>query len=126
MMTEVPKFKGWAIVELMGHVRMAGLVEETTLAGAGMLQVEVPEVTDSRGNTHAGFTQFVSPSSLYRMTPTTEEIARGIALRDRYAPVNPWELPERTALPAGTSDDDDFSDVVSAEEREKFDGLGVE
>lgn len=34
------KFEQWAIVELMGHVRMAGFVREVQIAGAGMLSVE--------------------------------------------------------------------------------------
>lgn len=92
-------FKGWAIVELMGHVRMAGLVEETTLAGAGVLKVDVPEATDDAGRCHPQFTQYVSPSSLYRLTPTTEEIARSVARHSRPAAVHQWELP-RPALPA--------------------------
>lgn len=93
------KFEQWAIVELMGHVRMAGFVREVQIAGAGMLSVEVPEAVDDGGSTHAAYTQIVNPTSLYRITPTTEEIARSVARHSRPAAINQWELP-KPALPA--------------------------
>lgn len=37
-----PAFESWAILELMGHRRLAGYVREITLAGAGMLRIDVP------------------------------------------------------------------------------------
>lgn len=103
-MSEIPKFKGWAIVELMGHVRMAGHVEEATIAGQGVLKVDVPEAEGDCGK-HPAFTQFVSGASLYRLTPTTEEIARSVAKHSRPSAVHSWEQP-RPALPASKSDDD--------------------
>lgn len=108
------KFEQWAIVELMGHVRMAGFVREVQIAGAGMLSVEVPEATDDGGSTHAAYTQIVNPTSLYRITPTTEEIARSVARHSRPAAINQWELP-KPALPAPPEvSQEDVSDEIRA------------
>ena len=93
------KFEQWAIVELMGHVRMAGFVREVTIAGAGLLSIEVPEAVDDGGTTHAAYTQIVNPTSLYRITPTTEDLARSVARHSRPAAIHAWELP-KPALPA--------------------------
>ena len=42
-MTEERKaFEGWAILELMGHRRLGGLVTEQEIAGAAFLRIDVP------------------------------------------------------------------------------------
>lgn len=44
-MSDTPNgFDQWAIVDVMGHQRYAGRVTEETLAGAGFIRVDVPEV----------------------------------------------------------------------------------
>jgi hypothetical protein len=114
-------FAGWAIVELMGHRRLAGYVQEVELAGAGMLRLDVPErppgvctcrSTDPDSLSHEDHgpfcflfapegsppadvhaTQFYSPAALYCLTPTTEETARRVAQLGRPKPVQQWELP---------------------------------
>ena len=96
----------WAIVELMGHVRMAGLVTEIEMFGSKMARIDIPK--------DDGFvTQFFSGGSVYRLTPTTEEIARAVAPRNQPAPVHLWELP-KPALPSpsamSTDDEDDDDD----------------
>lgn len=91
---------GWAILELMGHRRLAGYVREQELAGTGFIRIDVP---GREGEPVA--TQFYSPSSVYCLTPTTEAMARAIAIRDQPAPVQRWEL----ALPAPRPEDDDAS-----------------
>lgn len=104
-------YAGWAIVELFGHVRLAGIVSEAEQYGAKMLRVEVPEVDGA-----PGFTTFKGGSALYAVTPTTEEIARHIVRQQRPAPVSPYELPQRKALPASDADvvddSEDDSDTV--------------
>lgn len=81
-------YEGWAIVELMGHRRLAGRVSEVSQYGAAMLRLDVP---DENGAPMA--TQFYGGASLYCVTPTTEEIARAVAASSRPAPVQRWELP---------------------------------
>jgi hypothetical protein len=94
-------FKQWAIIELMGHVKIAGHVTEVEMFGSKLGRVDIPN-----GETFT--TQYFNGSSLYRLTPTTEEIARGVAKNNQPAPVYRWELPEVKQLPAG--DDSLFSD----------------
>lgn len=79
------QFKAWAIVELMGHRRLAGLAQEVQIAGAGMIRLDVPSKPP--------VTQFYSPSSIYCLTPTTEALARAFATRNSPAPVHAYELP---------------------------------
>jgi hypothetical protein len=79
-------FDQWAIVELMGHVRIAGRVREVELFGSKQGRCDIP---DSNG----GFTtQYFNGSSLYRLTPTTEEIARNVAKSNQPEPVYLWDL----------------------------------
>lgn len=51
-------------------------------------------------------TQYFSGSSLYRLTPTTEKIARAIAAEDSPSPIHIWELPRQ--LTAGVVDADEY------------------
>ena len=82
---QLPKFKEWCIVELLGHVRIAGLVTEVELFGSKLGRVDIPS-----GDTFV--TQYFNGSSLYRLTPTTEEIARAVAASNQPEPVHRWEL----------------------------------
>ena len=83
-------FAGWCIVELMGHRRLAGLVQEQEIAGAAFtarLDVHGSDYTAA-----ALVTQFYSSSAVYCLTPTTEEIARKLGARSQPEPVSPYEL----------------------------------
>ena len=81
------KFEQWAIIELLGHVKMAGMVTEEKRFGTEMGRVDIP------GENDTFTTQYFSGSSVYRITPTTEEIARACALKwQTPAPVHQWEL----------------------------------
>jgi len=83
----------WAVVELMGYVRMAGKVSEVERYGAKCVRIDIPD--------GAGFkTQFFGGASLYRETPCTEEVGRAIAARCMPAPINAWDMPQRPALVA--------------------------
>lgn len=82
-------------MELMGHRRLAGKISEQMIASVQFVRIDVPmggeQVT----------TQFYGPTSVYCLTPTTEEIARAVADRNRPEPVYRWELPvttQRTAV----------------------------
>lgn len=41
------KFEGWAIVEIMGHQRVAGYVSERAFGGVVLLEVTAPEVPET-------------------------------------------------------------------------------
>jgi hypothetical protein len=78
-------FDSWAVVELMGHVRMAGRLTEVELFGSKLARIDIP-------NGRGGFTtQFFTAQSVYRITPTTEELARRVT-GSNQAPIHRYEL----------------------------------
>jgi hypothetical protein len=107
-------FVGWAIVELMGHRRLAGWLTEQEIAGRGFLRLDIPgEPT----NTEPAATQLYNPASVYAITPTTEVMARAVATKSRPEPVHRWELPALSPMTAADeatearAAGDDFPDV---------------
>ena len=102
-------YEGWAILELMGHRRLAGYVSEAELAGGKFIRIDIrPEQREA--DAQPVMTQYYSPSAVFSLTPTTEDIARAMANRTP-APVSRFDLghllPEPTAAPA----DDDDSEI---------------
>lgn len=83
------KFETWGLVEVMGHSRYAGLITEQAVGGCNFVRVDVPA---SEGK--PGFTKLLGQSSIFAITPTTEQIARGMAMNIRNAPINVYDLPE--------------------------------
>jgi hypothetical protein len=88
----------WAIVELMGHVKLAGRLSEHSLAGQTLLRLDMP--TDNGKH----IVQFISPGSLYRITPTTEAAARKVGMQ-RLDPIAP------SAWQRKLDYDDDYDDA---------------
>lgn len=88
-MSENGAYEGPAIVELMGHRRLAGYISEVEMYGARLLRVDVP---GEEGHQH-GATQFYSAAAIYCVTPSTEEMVQRIAASNRVRPVERWELP---------------------------------
>lgn len=97
-------FDEWAILELMGHRRLAGRVTESAILGGALLRIDIP---GKDGKIES--TQFYGPASIYCLTPTTEEIARAVAAQSRPEPVARWEIrqivaPERTCRICGCTE----------------------
>jgi hypothetical protein len=83
----VEGFDSWAVLEKYGHVRMAGRVTEEERFGVKMGRIDVPQ-----GD---GFvTHYFHGSSVYGLTPCSEEAARAVAARTSVAPVHQYELPK--------------------------------
>ena len=61
------RFEEWAIVEVMGHRRFAGLVTEQAIGGASFVRIDIPEARDL-----PAFTKLFGGSSIYCITPCTE------------------------------------------------------
>lgn len=101
-MTEADLFDQWAILELMGHRRIAGHVLEVQVAGAGMLRVDIPAAGDN-----PAATQYVSPASVYAIHPTTEAIATAAASSWRTPPVTRFELDAARTVDVPTGDEPD-------------------
>lgn len=83
----MPSFESHAIVELMGHARIAGKVSEQVIAGAAMLRVDVPQTAEQ-----TPFTKFYAPNAIYCITPVEEHIAQAAAERFQERPIQPWVL----------------------------------
>ncbi len=97
----------WAVVELMGHVRVAGRLSEEEKFGGKLGRVDVP--TDDGGFV----TQYFTASSVYRLTIVSEEAARLVAKNNRVEPVHSWEIPKQLAAgatPPRTEPQEDLDD----------------
>jgi hypothetical protein len=111
----------WAIVELLGHVRLAGKLSEEEKFGAKMGRLDIPtsrpctcanaskklvdlptipcDKCGGAGFIHKFITQFFGGGSVYRISIVSEDVARHVAATTAPAPVSPWDFPKR-ALPA--------------------------
>ncbi len=77
----------WAVVELFGHQRIAGLLSEQTIGGCQFLRVDVPDSGDQKG-----FTKLYGQGAIYGITFVEEAIARELAGRVRARPVEVYEV----------------------------------
>lgn len=87
-------FGCWAILELMGHVKLAGYVTEEELFGDKIGRIDIP------GEEGFSVTQYFGGRTIYRLIPVSEEIARAFAVRNQPRPVHMFELqfPGRASL----------------------------
>lgn len=84
-----PGFECWAIVELMGHNRIAGRCTEQSVAGVNMLRVDVPE-----NDSHPAFSKLYGGSAIYAINPVDELTARACAHSIKVSPVNVYNMKE--------------------------------
>lgn len=82
------KFEQWCILEIMGHNTYAGLVSEQTLGGASFVRIDIPECDGQ-----PAFSKLFGASSVYCITPVTEEIARLRAKTLNQQPLSVYDLP---------------------------------
>jgi hypothetical protein len=117
------KLETYAIVEVMGHNRFAGFVQQVPFGGAAMIRVDVPEVPErdedymdwgedgkavKKTRKVAGtpaFTKFLGVSSIFAITPCSKEVALAAVNQFRSAPVTILEMPSRRLI-SGPRDDD--------------------
>ena len=108
------KFESWSIVELMGHVKMAGLLTEEERFGVKMGRIDIP-TEDGKF-----VTQYFGGASVYRITACDENTGRAVARLGVPAPVHHWQLPapvnnsENAARlsTATEADDDDYCEEL--------------
>jgi hypothetical protein len=110
---DLPALDGeWAIVELLGHRRVAGYVSQDQVAGAGMLRVEIPAVPGQPAHT-----SWYSPAAVYGIHPVAEDIARAAAAHNEHRPVHRWELPAaQPPAPRPVAGADDLNDGYLADD----------
>src|SRR5262245_13482179 len=112
--TEETPIDQWCILELMGHVRLAGCITEESHFGVALGRIDIPTAAGD-GYT----TQYFGGASIYRLTPTTEEIARSVAAHSQPRPVQSWELPRPQMLEADPNKADmDEDEQLLADELE--------
>lgn len=85
------KFEQWAIVELFGHSRIAGLLTEQTIGGSSFVRIDVPEYV-SEGQTFPAVTRLLGNASIYGITFVDEATATIASREIRYQPVSVWSL----------------------------------
>lgn len=79
------QFEQWAIVELFGHNKIAGLVSEQAIGGCNFVRVDVPAM-DSR----PGFTKLYGQGAIYGITFTDEDTATAAARSFHPRPIDAW------------------------------------
>lgn len=88
-MDQQEKFDVWALVELFGHGRIAGRVQEKNFGGSTFLQVDVPETEKQ-----PAFSRLLNPSAIYAINPLDEKTARNYAEGINSAPIKSWDITE--------------------------------
>jgi hypothetical protein len=83
-------FDHWAIVEIFGHVRLAGRVTEATIGGCAFVRVDVPAVDGE-----AAYTRLYGQGAIYSITLVTEDTARRAAAQVREQPLTIYLPPLR-------------------------------
>ena len=122
----------WAIVEMMGHVAMAGRMGEIG-AEAGLTRLDVPADGDNYE------THYFGSAAVYGITLVTEEVALAFAAanppprpwrgtlmaRDDHERMTEWLWARIRELegPAEFQYDDDDDDVAEEIPQEEFDAL---
>jgi len=103
------QYEGWAIVELFGHSRIAGMISEQAIGGASFLRVDIPAL-----NGVQAFTKFYGGGAVYAITPCDEETAVQVATTLQARPVEIWvakswqrALPDSDNYDSRTLSDDD-------------------
>lgn len=75
----------WAVLELMGHIKYGGrIILNSELPS--LIRIEVPRPDGT------SITQFVNPSSIYRITMTDKALATAAAVSGNPMPFQQWEL----------------------------------
>ena len=82
---ESEKVEMWAILDLLGHVRLAGKVSEFLFCGTPMVRVDIP-ATKLIGAFH----KLYGIGSVYSITPVDEQIARSAAEQLAAVPIDAY------------------------------------
>lgn len=77
----------WAIVELMGHQKIAGELSEFVMGGSSFIRVDVPD-TESQPS----YTRFLTDKAIYAINPVTELVARFKAEQLQSRPIESWDF----------------------------------
>ncbi|WP_128000370.1 hypothetical protein [Piscinibacter defluvii] len=98
----------WAVVELLGHNRIAGRVSEQVFAGAAFIRVDVPEIVVSevdydesppvrRQRLIQAHTRSFGAGAIYAVNWCDEDVAREAARGIKHEPLKPYQSKEAVA-----------------------------
>jgi hypothetical protein len=85
------------------------------------LRIDIPARKDTAVETEFSASQFINPSSIYALHPTTEEVARAVAAKLSPEPVTTWDvkalMPAQSKTPVAAppsfiDNDDEVDDEV--------------
>lgn len=96
-----PDEKVWAIVEIMGHVRISGILTEEEKFGSKLGRVDIPQLDGSF------VTRYFGGSAVYQIHIVSEEAARHAAKINMPAPMSKWDFPKAIEVAVNTVDGDD-------------------
>lgn len=94
-MQPVQKIETWAIVEIMGNKKIAGLATTEVFGSTSMLRVDVPETKSNQA-----FTQYYGMSSLYCISPVDRETAIKMVESLSIKPPIAWEINKEISIKA--------------------------
>lgn len=101
----------WGILQLMGHVRIAGIISEEERFGAKVGRIDIPRENGTFS------TEYFNASSIYRLQFTTEEVARTVAAQIENRPIYSYEMP-RPQLTEPVREREDADDADDEHEDE--------
>lgn len=110
-------FGVWAILELMGHTKLAGFVTEEKRFGSEIGRIDIPTSADDPTKF---FTQYFGGQTIYRLTPCTEQVARAFALGHQPRPVYVYELQLPAPRPISTKGEPDEVDIDEEEDEDEW------
>ena len=88
---QTEKFETWGILELFGHLRLAGRLSEQTIAGGAFIRIDVPATSATQP-----YTRYFGSAAIYGMTPTSEETACKLAELMRAVPIDAYDVSKIT------------------------------
>lgn len=106
-------FEAWGVVDLFGHIRLAGRISEQAIGGETFIRVDVPNSDETF------HTRLFGKGAIYSMSLTDEPIAREYAKRSGTRPVSAYDVAalvkdaapaKLSALSVPAADDDDQDD----------------
>ena len=104
------KFEAHAIVEIMGHTKLAGMCKTVPFGSTVMLRVDIPETTQ-----HPSHTKMYGMSSVFSITPVDEKTA--------LAHAESWQVQPILAYDVKASFQKQFNAAVDAKVTKKLNQL---
>jgi len=105
----------YAIVELMGHGRIAGRVTEAKIGGGHLIRIDVPSIQG-----RPGFTRFYGANAIYSMTIVEKDVALGALIKLNPEPIDVYILPrdlrQLALLPAAEEDGADDESATTEDD----------